>query len=230
MTFDLDHGAVRRNRKHLVKFRPIHRVRDLGHGSDATRIEQNRGFEARVIAGAIPAPQSQIRRAQSRRPHSGTNLIGSDRDSYSVTALADITDRSLHAAIARFTAGMSPASLAEAYLDWLTHLTYAPGKRAQLVDKAIRKAIRFANYASRYAIEGGKNGMLHRTAAAGSPVQRRSLAKMAVQLHLPGFSAAAAMVAQRDDRRARRFANDTKRWSSSPRARSSTWSRHRIFC
>jgi polyhydroxyalkanoate synthase len=79
-----------------------------------------------------------------------------DRDSYSVTALADITDRSLHAAVARFTAGISPAALAEAYLDWATHLAYAPGKRAQLIDKAIRKAARFGNYAGRYAIEGGK--------------------------------------------------------------------------
>ena len=79
-----------------------------------------------------------------------------DRDPYSVTAIADITDRSLHAAVARFTVGISPAALAEAYLDWATHLAYAPGKRAQLIGKAIRKAARFANYASRYAIEGGQ--------------------------------------------------------------------------
>jgi polyhydroxyalkanoate synthase len=78
------------------------------------------------------------------------------RDSYAVTAIADITDRSLHAAIARFTAGLSPATLAEAYLDWATHLAYAPGKRLQLVDKAVRKAIRFANYAFRCALAGGK--------------------------------------------------------------------------
>ncbi len=84
------------------------------------------------------------------------SLNGPGRDSYSVTALADITDRALHAAIARFTAGMSPASLAEAYLDWLAHLTYAPGKRTQLADKAIRKAMRFANYAGRYAVETDK--------------------------------------------------------------------------
>ena len=32
----------------------------------------------------------------------------SAQDSYAVTAIADITDRSLHAATARFTAGMSP--------------------------------------------------------------------------------------------------------------------------
>jgi len=78
-----------------------------------------------------------------------------DRDPYSVTAIADITDRALHAAAARFTGGISPAALAEAYLDWATHLAYAPGKRAQLVDKTLRKFIRFGDYAVRYAIEGG---------------------------------------------------------------------------
>jgi polyhydroxyalkanoate synthase subunit PhaC len=75
----------------------------------------------------------------------------SDRDSYSVTALADIIDRSLHATLARFTAGISPAALAEAYLDWATHLAYAPGKRLELVSKGLRKAGRFGSYIARYA-------------------------------------------------------------------------------
>ncbi len=79
------------------------------------------------------------------------------RDSYAVTAFGDIVDRSLHAALARFTFGLSPAALAKAYLDWATQLTFAPGKRMQLVDKAARKAVRFANYASRCALEGGKD-------------------------------------------------------------------------
>ena len=78
-----------------------------------------------------------------------------DRDSYATTALADITDRSLHAAVARFTAGLSPAALTYAYLHWATHLADAPGKRLQLLDKAMRKAVRFANYATRYAASGG---------------------------------------------------------------------------
>ena len=67
----------------------------------------------------------------------------SARDSYVVTALADITDRSLHAALARFTLGLSPAALAAAYLDWAVHLMAAPGKRLQLVEKTARKAMRF---------------------------------------------------------------------------------------
>src|SRR6516225_4385876 len=80
-----------------------------------------------------------------------------DRDSYSVTALADITDRSLRAALARFTGGLSPAALGSAYLDWVVHLTAAPGKRIQLFDKAVRKSVRFANYAARCALEGGRS-------------------------------------------------------------------------
>jgi polyhydroxyalkanoate synthase subunit PhaC len=96
-------------------------------------------------------------KAPARGPSvaAATTATPIDRDSYSVTALADITDRALHASIARFTGGLSPAALAAAYLDWATHLAAAPGKRAQLVDKALRKAIRFANYARRCAIDGG---------------------------------------------------------------------------
>lgn len=75
------------------------------------------------------------------------------RDSYAVTAFSDIIDRSLHAAAARFTMGLSPAALAKAYLDWATHLAFSPGKRLQLVDKAARKAVRFANYAGRSALQ-----------------------------------------------------------------------------
>jgi polyhydroxyalkanoate synthase len=79
-----------------------------------------------------------------------------ERDSYAVTAVSDIVDRSLHATIARFTFGLSPAALAKAYFDWMTHLAVSPGKRLQLVDKAARKATRFGNYAFRSALEGGK--------------------------------------------------------------------------
>jgi polyhydroxyalkanoate synthase subunit PhaC len=103
-----------------------------------------------------------------------------DRDSYSVTALADITDRALHASIARFTAGISPAALIEAYFDWATHLTYAPGKRMQLMDKATRKAVRFANYAARCAIEGGKTERCIEPLPQDHRFSGESLAEMAL--------------------------------------------------
>jgi len=103
----------------------------------------------RPLPAAAEVPADRIPSAQE----SPASQIDA-RDSFAVTALADIIDRSLHAAVARFTAGLSPAALAHAYLDWVTHLTYAPGKRLQLVDKATRKAVRFANYASRCAVAG----------------------------------------------------------------------------
>ena len=90
------------------------------------------------------------------RERSATGAAPEERDSYAVTAFADITDRSLHATAARFTMGLSPAALAYAYLDWITHLAFSPGKRLQLVDKAIRKATRFTNYACQCALKADK--------------------------------------------------------------------------
>jgi polyhydroxyalkanoate synthase subunit PhaC len=72
-------------------------------------------------------------------------------DSYAATAFADILDRSLHAATARFTGGISPMAMLGAYADWAAHLTFSPGKRALLAEKAIKKTLRFSNYAARHS-------------------------------------------------------------------------------
>lgn len=48
-------------------------------------------------------------------------------------------DRVSDALVAQYTGGFSPASLALAFLDWSAHLASAPGKRAELLDKAMRK-------------------------------------------------------------------------------------------
>jgi len=109
--------------------------------------------EAGASAGKIrPFPKSAKRPASEAAPPREMR----DRDSYATTALADITDRSLHAAVARFTLGLSPAALTYAYLHWATHLADQPGKRMQLVDKAVRKALRFSDHAARYLLSGGK--------------------------------------------------------------------------
>ena len=81
---------------------------------------------------------------------------GNDRDTYAVTAFGDIVDRSLDAATARFTAGLSPAALTGAGMDWATHLLGSPGKRAQLLDKAMRKSVRMAQYLVRCALNQGR--------------------------------------------------------------------------
>jgi polyhydroxyalkanoate synthase len=77
-----------------------------------------------------------------------------ERDSYTSTALGDLVDRSLHATAARFTAGLSPAALSAAYLDWTTHLAASPGKQMQLVEKALRKAARLAHHLGQCAMGG----------------------------------------------------------------------------
>jgi polyhydroxyalkanoate synthase subunit PhaC len=105
--------------------------------------------EARALTVVKPSP-----RIAPFMPKPAPAPPPRDRDSYGLTALVDVTDRSLHAFAARFTAGLSPAALAEAYFDWAIHLGNAPGKRLQLVDKATRKATRFAIWTARCALRG----------------------------------------------------------------------------
>jgi polyhydroxyalkanoate synthase len=76
-------------------------------------------------------------------------------DSYAYAALGDTIDRTLRASVARVTGGLSPAALAGAYGDWAIHLASSPGKRMQLVEKAMRKTWRLANHASRCALLEG---------------------------------------------------------------------------
>ena len=97
------------------------------------------------------AAAREIRRAQAASPVLTDPVFL--RDSYASTAFADLIDRSSHAAMARFTAGLSPMTLIGAYADWAAHLTALPGKRLQLVEKALRKWLRFVNYAGRRAVE-----------------------------------------------------------------------------
>ena len=78
-----------------------------------------------------------------------------EEDSFATTAWTDVVDRSLHASLAYFTAGLSPAALGSAYLDWATHLAASPGKQAQLAVKAARKTVRLARWAAQCAMEGG---------------------------------------------------------------------------
>jgi polyhydroxyalkanoate synthase len=100
------------------------------------------------IIPAAPQPPSLSADGDVARPDRD------GRDSYAVTALSDIIDRSLHAAVARGTMGLSPAAMVAAYLDWATHLAGAPGKRLQLIDKASRKAMRLAQYCRHCAMNG----------------------------------------------------------------------------
>jgi polyhydroxyalkanoate synthase len=100
---------------------------------------------------ALPARQAEPAPASASPPQapvSGKYREPSfERDSYTATAFAEVIDRATHAALARFTGGISPAAIWEAYTDWALHLSLAPGKRLQLAEKTMRKSHRFARYA-----------------------------------------------------------------------------------
>ena len=118
--------------------------------------EQTGAHAVPATIASTESPPLQAAPSPAREQANGyAPLPDGQRDSYAVTALADIVDRSTHASVARYTAGLSPAALAEAYLDWATHLAFAPGKRLQLADKAARKAMRFNSYALRCLLKGG---------------------------------------------------------------------------
>src|SRR4051794_1455603 len=57
-----------------------------------------------------------------------------------IDTAAEEIDRAFHAALARFTGGLSPAALALAFADWQLHLLASPGKQAGLVGQAIQNA------------------------------------------------------------------------------------------
>ncbi|MFO1421948.1 MAG: alpha/beta fold hydrolase [Candidatus Competibacteraceae bacterium] len=112
-------------------------------------------------AGAHPpnpakdsAPKQQIRswRGPSGQTSSAHRAYGIER-SLLGTHIPETIDRVVNANLARGTAGISPAVLAMAYLDWLMHLGLAPGRQGLLTEKAIRKMVRL----SLYAFKSGQN-------------------------------------------------------------------------
>src|SRR6266702_5299663 len=52
-------------------------------------------------------------------------------------------DRAFHAALARFSGGISPVALLLAYTDWLAHLASSPQRQLEISQEAIRDAKRF---------------------------------------------------------------------------------------
>lgn len=72
---------------------------------------------------------------------------------------SDAFDRSLHAAVARYTAGLSPIALSQAWWDWAAHLAASPGRRADLLTSAATKgaAVLSGPAAGGYAEKAGRD-------------------------------------------------------------------------
>jgi polyhydroxyalkanoate synthase len=62
--------------------------------------------------------------------------------------VAALANRLTVSMVAQWTRGISPAALASAYFDWMSHLALAPGRLAHLALKAGRKELRLAHFAA----------------------------------------------------------------------------------
>jgi polyhydroxyalkanoate synthase len=106
---------------------------------DATTIKAVDATTIKADAKPGPGPDATLQAVQS-----GT---GSEQD----RSIYDALDHNMQSAISRFTQGLSPAALMGAWFDWATHITAAPGKRMQLVEKAADKLRRQTRFALHYA-------------------------------------------------------------------------------
>ncbi len=105
-----------------------------------------------------PAPATgkplKLRDAGTQPPSAGGHprrRVG-DHALLESSAFEDL-DRMTNATLAKFTLGLSPASMAMIYMDWLIHLWASPGKQAQLADKTFRKTLRFGEYVLRSSLD-----------------------------------------------------------------------------
>ena len=81
-------------------------------------------------------------------PHHAATLPAKTEHATDHASLEQALDKGLKAMQARFTGGLSPIALAVAFSDWVLHLSSAPGKQLELMEKAGRKAQRFGRYAT----------------------------------------------------------------------------------
>ncbi|GGY56173.1 poly-beta-hydroxybutyrate polymerase [Parvularcula lutaonensis] len=65
--------------------------------------------------------------------------------------LPDYLDRSVHAAVAKATGGVSPLSIAGSFLDWGAHFWFSPGKQMHIAFKGWDKLRRLTSYSFRLA-------------------------------------------------------------------------------
>jgi Poly-beta-hydroxybutyrate polymerase N terminal len=95
---------------------------------------------------------------QDRAPSRGNKRLGAGGQQMSMSSPISTVgaatskssfDRPLHAAVARFTGGVSPAALSQAYTDWLQHFLFSPDKQIELLEKAIAQWGRFLEYCPR---------------------------------------------------------------------------------
>ena len=102
--------------------------------------------EGGLSASAQPCPTLAVPLLEAAHVLFDSSRARLDADSDLSQRFAETFDRSLGSSVSRFTLGLSPIAIAEAYFDWLAHIAASPGKRLQLGEKALRKSLRLAHY------------------------------------------------------------------------------------
>lgn len=113
------------------------------------------GAVAADVAGQL-APLSEVavqRESVPCKPKAPTPPTIYDEDTSAI--FGEAIDQSLNYLTSRFTLGLSPVALTDAYFDWFVHLASAPGKRMELGERAMRNLIRLGRYMATCATNPG---------------------------------------------------------------------------
>jgi polyhydroxyalkanoate synthase len=114
-------------------------LRKTGANGPAARVCEARDAKSLVAHAPTHAPNEKAVYS-TEFPHTGYQVESAPK-----TQGIGI-DHSLHAAMAHFTMGLSPASLAAAYVDWMIHLVGSPDKQTQLMQDAAELVSQFGSY------------------------------------------------------------------------------------
>lgn len=102
---------------------------------------------------------------------------------------ADRMNQEFRAAIAKLTKGLSPVALLNAYIDWLGHLSLAPGKQMQLAHSMAEKLQLLGNYTAETLKQGEQN-------SASAPVADRGFSAQSWQQFPFSFFSQSYLLAQ----------------------------------
>jgi len=99
---------------------------------------------------------SKMQQAITEQERQGSAWQGAPAHDYPESAPEGATlDLLLNAWLGKFTGGISPAALGNAYADWLSHLALAPSKQQTLLQEAWKKIARWQQYAVQSSLSGG---------------------------------------------------------------------------
>ncbi|MDA9437591.1 poly-beta-hydroxybutyrate polymerase [Bradyrhizobium sp. CCBAU 51745] len=112
------------------------------------------------IVQTLPRTAEPVLPASSVEPVVGAASSATSTNSTGKTSTAEPAsecyplDRMFHAMLARFTGGLSPTALMLAWLDWSSHLAWAPQRRMEIANNVIRDSSRLLEAATHATAAG----------------------------------------------------------------------------